>query len=387
MFEVLISRLNTLTNALNAVDEHQCRTILIGISKYLSVSLDAYLVDIFRKETGQNAESLKHIGSNREIADDESLRITIHSDEQRGVIPWVVKNKRDLWIYDRRESDWEGSIVNQAAVDGAGLRTGGKNHTDENEKPDNKVFTDPQMNSFSEETAGFVAVPIIMENTVLGVMSLEFITPKVYDRRILNDFIHISDLLALLFRKQDIDRYNDVTTVKAMNHFIAETSLEKVILLAAEPTCFYVRPFKDDICGRAEEDAVKVLKNVIVYHVNELANEVNLEDIKKHIKKAHIGIVDVTGFKPNVMCELGMMVMRGMNPLLIHNGDKNKEIVPYDIDHYTIHSYFEQDGSFFCDKMDSPDRVPLKKIVFDFALKNSIPPEYLISPEPVEAVQ
>jgi hypothetical protein len=390
MFEVLISRLNTLTNALNAVDENQCGKILNGISKYLSKSLDAYFVDVFQRTKGKNVVFLKHVGSNREMPHDDSLTISIHSDEQRGVIPWVYNNKRDLWIHDHRDSDWEGSIVNQASVDGAGLRTGGKNNPDQQEEPDNKVYTDPRMHSFSEETAGFIAVPIIfkdiIEDVIMGVLSLEFKTSKVYDRRILEDFISISDLLALLFKKQEIDRHNDDTTVKAMNHFLDETSFEKVVPLAAEPTCFYVRPFKEDICKRAEDDAVKALKNVNVYHVNEIANEVNLNDIRQHIKKAHIGIVDVTGFTANVMCELGMMIMQGMNPLLIRNGDNEEDKIPYDIGHYTIHSYFERENSFFCDKVDGPDRVPLKKIVYDFAFENSIPPEYLINPETVETM-
>jgi hypothetical protein len=71
-----------------------------------------------------------------------------------------------------------------------------------------------------------------------------------------------------------------------------------------------------------------------------------IKEIRRLIKSSHFCIVDITGKSPNVMMELGMMMISDKDTIIIKRADDDTPI-PFNINQENVYSYKLEDDQLW----------------------------------------
>ena len=68
-----------------------------------------------------------------------------------------------------------------------------------------------------------------------------------------------------------------------------------------------------------------------------------ISELMSQIKSAHFGIADITGCSPNVMLELGMMMMLGKEIIIFKHSDDDTKLPPFDLQAFQLYQYRKEE--------------------------------------------
>ncbi|NEQ34760.1 MAG: hypothetical protein F6K04_28050 [Leptolyngbya sp. SIO4C5] len=100
-------------------------------------------------------------------------------------------------------------------------------------------------------------------------------------------------------------------------------------------------------------------------YIHPPGNRYVVSEIMKQIKDSHFGIVDITGFSPNIMLELGMMMILNKKFILLHQKVDNLEL-PFDIQNYHCYKYEIRRGGIYAWSPGDSQAVKIEEILKSF---------------------
>ncbi|MGH8468871.1 MAG: hypothetical protein ACREVY_07810 [Gammaproteobacteria bacterium] len=156
-----------------------------------------------------------------------------------------------------------------------------------------------------------MAVPLMFRDLPWGLYSVELPFSNKLGHRALDLITKFAQSISTILWKVDAYETNTAQTQEAINslsEFLRATDFHE--FLRPTKTAFMARPFTPE-CEAVQTAINEVLKRgQVQIEVRHAIPEVSyvLEQIIKQIQSCIFGIVDITGCKPNVVMELGMMV-------------------------------------------------------------------------------
>lgn len=348
MLETLNRELRDLTRPLDFIRSDDAKTAAKAVVDKLAMTLEAYIVDVYWNRPAHGGSVLEPFVSIRSDSAERASRIIVN--ESKGILPWVFTEGKVAWIDEVKKKDWTKPIENLAAIDG--FRQELKLDEPINDaKKEQLRYIEPSktMESFSPDTDAIVALPLKHRGFTWGVLSLEFTSVKEYNRELLAELIQVAMDLSCLIWKSDVQEQNTEETREAVEEFrrtIARAEIEAVPL-TRYPSCFISRQF--DKAGKFEEIENKIqaiLTTVRVSHYRDLGKGFVIKEISTLIKSSHFCIVDITGKSPNVMMELGMMMMSDKDTIIIKRADDDTPI-PFNINQENVYSYKLEDDQLW----------------------------------------
>ena len=340
MLETLNRELRDLTRPLDFIRSDDAKTAAKAVVDKLATTLEAYIVDVYWNRLARGGSVLEPFVSVRSGSADKATLIIVN--ESKGILPWVFTEGKVAWIDEVRSKDWTKPIENLAAIDGVRQELKLEDPiNDDQKKQFGYIEPSKTMESFSPGTNAIVALPLKHRGFIWGVLSLEFTSVKEYDSKLLVELIQTATDLSCLIWKSDVQEQNTEETREAVEEFsrtIAQAEIE-AIPLTPHASCFFSRQFDD--AGKFEEieDKIKaILTKVVVSHYRDLGTDFVIKEIRRMIKSSHFCIVDITDKSPNVMMELGMMMMSDKNTIIIKHVDDDTPI-PFNINQENVYSY------------------------------------------------
>lgn len=345
MLEMLNRELQDLTRPLDSIRPADAKVTVKAVAEKLATTLGAYIVDVYWKREAQGGSVLEPFVSVRSGREEEASPIIVN--ESKGVLPWVFTEGKVAWIDEVKSKDWKKPIENLAAVDGVRqeLKLGGSMKDAEKEKY-GYIQPSDTIKSFARNTNAIVALPLKRRGITWGVLSLEYTFPRDYDRDLLNELLKTARECSCLIWKSDVQKQNTVETQEAVDGFVKTISRAEaeMVPLTRYPSCFFSRKFdKEGKFEEIEKMTQAILSKVNVSHYRDLGNDFVVEEIIARIKASHFCIVDITGNSPNVMMELGMMMMCAKDIILIKRADDDGH-VPFNINQRNVYSYKLDNG-------------------------------------------
>ena len=190
-------------------------------------------------------------------------------------------------------------------------------------------------------TDSIMATPLTCRGTVWGICSVELRGSGVFTEEALKLMERIARPITLVIWRADVRSFNQSRMSSAINRFsewIDTVNFRQ--LLQPYRAGFIARPYEPEFS--VVEDAIKEIleKNKIQaqHYIQQPGLGYALDHLLSQISDSHFGIVDITGCNPNVMIELGMMLMLRKKLLLVRRMDDSTE-VPFDIRPYTYYEY------------------------------------------------
>jgi hypothetical protein len=342
MFKLVNQELHDLTRPLDFITTEDARVAVKAVIEKLTCATDAYIVDVYwKKKPVKGGDVLDpFVWIRTESSQPSSIIIT----EEEGILPWVFKNGKVAWIDEVKAKDWSKPVLNLAAVDALKFEQKyGDISQDYNEEIDKYIQPSSKIDSFSEATDAIISLPLKHRGIIWGLISLEFKKPKPYDSDLLKQLKKITPNLACLIWKSDIYEQNNAETHEAVLEFSKLVSKEEAetVPLTDYPSCFFSRQF--DEAGKFEKIEKKVGQivsnsKIILTSFRPQAKDFVVKQIIDNIKSSHFCIADITEQNPNVMIELGMMMMYQKDIIIFKSSDDDSPI-PFDINQSNIYTY------------------------------------------------
>ena len=194
------------------------------------------------------------------------------------------------------------------------------------------------------KTDSIIVIPLIEKDQIWGVISIELPKRKLFDEDTYRSLLTYSKYITRIIWKFSTYTQNKNGTEKAIKDFSERIGRKLEILPYDIRTAFYVRPFKDSfeiIDQQIRDYLAKHEIKVLGYTEGGFAKD-GLENITAKILRSHFIIIDVTGFNPNVMIELGIALGSAKKYILFHKKVENFE-PPFDIQRTETYLYAEKD--------------------------------------------
>lgn len=205
---------------------------------------------------------------------------------------------------------------------------------------------------------------------VHGVYSVEVISAERFNERILNLIRHLMDALAPLVWNADVYDFDLQKTTRAVNKFlnsIRDFEFDPVLLAQHIRSGFVVRPFSSEF-SRTHEMLSDLLqaKGVLARHYEPIEGRgLVINEIMKQVRNSHFCICDITSANPNVMVEVGMILIL-QKPMMLIRRKGDETPIPFDLGHQQVHDYaMAQDGLQVWSPAESQFR-PFGPILDDF---------------------
>jgi hypothetical protein len=193
-----------------------------------------------------------------------------------------------------------------------------------------------------------MVVPLTMRGDVRGLCSVELRSAGRLRRSILDLLVRIARPLAAIFWDADVYGYNEQRTFNAVSQFMnltASFSFDEVLLEGEQRSGFIARPF-DPQFSDIETRIVSLLGSRRIRaraYQPEGGRGYIIDDIQRQIRNSHFCVADLTGLNPNVMAEVGMMMVLKKHFLLLRRrGDG--ATVPFDLTQHPVYDYEVRPG-------------------------------------------
>jgi hypothetical protein len=319
----MIERLEQLSLAVGAVSPNDAKQVVDVVNDRVMGLLNAQVVKLYWREEAQEGfilDPLAYINSTRH-ANPMPFQI---SGRPSGVLSWVFHNQRPLWLEGLRSADLTKPIANNAA-------------------PDEDVPSEYLDMRPNPDMDSMMVVPIKVRGEVRGLYSVELQASGRLSKRILDLLEELVRSLGSLLWNADVYEYDLRKTSDAVAMFlksVRQFSFDPIWLEQAYRSGFIARPFTADF-SRLEEILVDMLQEdgVRARHYQPSAGGAYIiDEIMTQIRNSHFCICDLTGSNPNVMAEVGMMMILRKQMLLLRRKGEDAP-VPFDVSQYPIYEY------------------------------------------------
>jgi len=248
--------------------------------------------------------------------------------DHKGILPWVFQTRKPLWLESLRTKDLTNPVGNQATGDAV---------------PADYMDMDP-----ASGLDAMMVIPLTIRGDVRGLYSVELRSSGRLKPSILELLQRIAKPLAAIFWDAEHYAYHEERTSNAVTQFlnvIGSFSFDEVLLEGDERAGFIARPFTPEFSD-TEERLVSLLESK---HIRARAYQPEggrgyiIDEIQRQIRNSHFCIADLTGLNPNVMAEVGMMMVLKKHFLLLRRKD-DMASVPFDLNQFPLYDYEVRQG-------------------------------------------
>lgn len=188
-----------------------------------------------------------------------------------------------------------------------------------------------------------MVLPLTMRGGVRGVYSFELQQSGTFTLSVLELLRRLGSSLALIIWNADTHEFKQEETNRAIAHFldsIRDFAFDSVFLEDRFRCGFVARPFRDEFSDveRKINDILRSKGIEARHYEPDGGTHYMIEEIMKQIRTSHFCIADITGSNPNVLAEVGMMMMLQKKFLLLRRkGDDAPR--PFDLNQHPLYEY------------------------------------------------
>ncbi len=324
----MLSELEKLSLTLDTLTKPEAERILNAVNKVFVNMLNPHIIDLIWKEEGRNGVILRPFISSYDTSRRGGAKPYQVGENVTSIWTWVYRYRQPVWVENLRSKDLKKPVKNEATGEDI----------------------DPLYLNIFSDTDSIMAVPLIFRDVIWGIYAIELPISGKFSDEVLDLLERISRPIALVIWKADTFDLNQKQTTDAIRLFtdsILEYGFQEI--LTPYRSGFIARPFTPEFNSLEAQVQNFLEKRQIQarHYVYRQGTGIVIEDIMRQVRSSHFGIIDVTGFNPNVMIELGMfMVLRKKFLVLRRQGDTT--VLPFDIRPYHVNEYIVQESQISC---------------------------------------
>jgi hypothetical protein len=318
----MLEELEQLSLAVGAVSRADVQRVVDGVNERLVRLVHAQVAKLYWREEAEEGSILEPLAFVNQTRYQDPRKFPVGS-VPTGVLSWVFHEARPLWLSELRNSTHDEAILNRAT---------GK-----------KIPLEQLDIDRSPELDAIMTVPILIRGHVYGVYSIEALSAERFNERILDLLQHLTGALAPLLWNADVYAYDLQKTTRAVTKFlnsVRDFTFDPVWLEQDVRSGFVARPF-DPGFTRAHEmlSALLASNGVAARHYEPIEGRgLVIDEIMRQVRNSHFCICDITSANPNVMAEVGMiMILRKPMMLIRKKGDDTP--IPFDLGHHQVYHY------------------------------------------------
>jgi len=320
----MISDLEQLCLAVGAVSQADVIQLADAVNRRFQALAGAQVVKVYWREEAENGNILNPLTASiaNSYAGPEPRPFQVPA-EPNGVLSWVFLRGQSLLLTDLKNSDRDAPKFNHAS--GEYIRP---EYLD--------VHNSPLLDAI-------MAVPITVRGQIVGVYSVESMTSERFNLRVLGLLRDIARALSPLLWNADVFTYDLKKASRAVAKFldsIRDFVFDPVILEQDVRSGFIARPFRDEFT-RVENALCKLLngKGVLARHYTPSTHRtLVIDDLIRQVQNSHFSICDITEANPNVIAEVGMVLI-AHKPLMLIRRKGDETPIPFDLGHVPVYHY------------------------------------------------
>lgn len=324
----MIDTLEQLSNAVGVITKADARQAADAVNRRMLDLVGADVIKLYWSEEAEDGGTIlapfAYI-NDMQFDDPKPFQVPKVAN---GVLSWVFLTGLPLWLEDLQDRDITLPARNKATGDAV--------------PPESLDIRPPS------SIGSMMCIPLVVRGKVHGIYSVELQATGRLRPPILGLLQRLGRSLASLLWNADVYEFDQHKTSRAVQQFlfaIRSYAFDPIFLEERYKSSFLARPFEADFT-EFETRVSEVLKRKKVrarcYRPTG-GREYVVEDIQKEIRNSHFCIADISGTNPNVMTEVGMMMVLGKHFLLLRKrGDPG--LPPFDIRHLPIYEYEMNDG-------------------------------------------
>jgi hypothetical protein len=320
----MIEGLDQLCKAIGIVDQATARQVVEEVDRKLQALLRAQVVRFYWSRPAEDGTVLDPIAFINETRAPNPQQFTVTA-ESRGLLHWAFRTGQPLWLENLRRTHREPSqrnLLTSEDVDSADLALGDPPTCD-----------------------SLMVIPIFERGIPQGLYLVELQASGRLTRGIAELMRELGESVGTIVFNADMYDYDARKSRDAVRRFIdsiKDVSLDPVIIHQRTRTAFVARPYGGDFTS-IQERVEKALasKGVQARHFTAEMSRAVIDEIVSQIRNSHFCVVDLTGNNPNVLTEIGMMIVLGKRLLVLRRRGDTSDI-PFDVSHYTYWEYEPQ---------------------------------------------
>ncbi|MGB7087729.1 MAG: hypothetical protein WBD47_19380 [Phormidesmis sp.] len=316
----MFNKLEELSLTLDFLTKNEADQIIESVNSSIQQLLNSHIIDVLWKEEGKNATILRPFSSTTNSRRGKAKACEIREDSI-GIWAWVYQNKAPIWLENIKRTIElsEETIKNEIS---------------------GKEVEVARLDMF-EDTDSIMAFPLFFRDTLWGIYCIELPISSRLSLEVLEFLKRVSRPMARIVWKADAHELNDQQTTEAINNFkraVEHYNFQQI--LNPYRTGFVARPFDrrfediyDCIVKYLAENEIQVQQ-----YTHRPGSDFVVSEIMEQVSQAQFGIADITGINPNVMLELGMMMVLRKKLILLRRHD-DESVLPFDIKPYHCYEY------------------------------------------------
>ena len=318
----MFDKLESMSLAIGTISIDDAIQITEAVNRRLQDLLNADVIRVYWKQDSDDGVILSPVTfiNKTDIVEPRPFSL---NDDPRGMLSWGFYNKKPAWLENVNGINIENGIVNEL---------------------DGELVPPEYLKFFRYKPDSIVVIPYIVDGDVRGLFSVELKRSGVFNKLVVDllkkSCAYIAPILDSAYSTQN-RMEKKKKAVKNFMDQIRDFAFDKKVLSDIPRTCFIARPFEAGFDRIESELATHLKKHKIRASCYEPRGENQLvfADIQKQIETSHFCIADVTGNNPNVMAEVGMMMMVQNKRFILMKDRTDPEPWPFDIQQYHMYQY------------------------------------------------
>lgn len=316
----MFEKLEALSQALGPINLDDAKLVADAVDRRLRDLLGAASIRTYWRsetETGVAFTPVTFI-KDPELDDPETFHL---EESSTGVLSWSFKNKKSIWLENIKKKE---------------KSKGMKIENSEDVIPSEDLW-------FRYDPDSVLILPFVTANRVRGLYVIDLTESDIFNQKLVDMITRLKNSVGKVLTIADETETNLKIRKEAVKSFldsIRDYKFSDSWRRESYRTCFIARPFRDEF-ALVENNLSKILEKEKVRATSYNPRDGKLyvvDEIKKQIDEAHFCVADVTDSNPNVLTEVGMMMMSGKQILLLRQKD-DESSWPFDINQYHIYNY------------------------------------------------
>lgn len=301
-----------LSLAVGPVEWDDARRVVHAATEQLANLLGASMVRLYWAREAQDGFLLDPVEYENRSGLPDPQPFTV-GREPAGPLSWVFTRGETLWLDDFNPDGTE-PATNRATQEEVPLE---------------------YLNMKTFPCRSLLAIPLRGRMSVRGVFSVEL--PRAEGRLsdgVLEVMRHLGRTVTRLLVNADYHQNDLRKSGEAIKKFLSDASgvkIDPIFLTNPERNAFLARPFEPEF-EPVEHAIIDELARLGIrgHSYRPQRGQHVVEEIMDQIRGAHFCMADITGANPNVMTEVGMMVMTNKELIILQDSEDQTDI-PFDI--------------------------------------------------------
>lgn len=319
---VVFDKLESMSLQIGTISIDDAIQVAEAVNRRLQDLLNADIIRIYWKQDGDEGVIFSPVTFINKTDETDPRPFSLNNDP-RGALSWCFYNKAPLWLESIKSTNLENGISN--LYDGSKIEA-------------------EYLEYFRYGPDSMAVLPLILDGDVRGIFVVELRRSAVFNKRVFDLLRKSCGYIAPILDSAYSTHNRMENKKKAVKNFmdqIRDFAFDKKVLSEIPRTCFIARPFQEgfEIVEKALSEQLARNKIKASCYEPRSENQLVFADIKQQIETAHFCIADVTGNNPNVMAEVGMMMMVPNKKFILMKERDDPAPWPFDIQQYHMYHY------------------------------------------------